>query len=73
MEIDSNLLQPEVHIGTTPQPVTVTTRILPFLVGNPCKPSFVTVAGWVVDLRYTISKDQTLKKENIIFPMLIKK
>ena len=40
------------YIGTTPQPVTVTTRILPFLVGNPYK-SFVTVTGWGVDLTYT--------------------
>ena len=30
--------------------VTVTTRIIPFLVGNPYKPSFVTVTGWGVDL-----------------------
>ena len=39
-----------IYIGTTPQPVTVTTRILPFLVGNPYKASFVTVTGWGVDL-----------------------
>ena len=25
----------------------------PFLVGNPCKPSFVTVTGWGVDQMYT--------------------
>ena len=31
-----------VYVGTTPHPVTVTTRIIPFLVGNPYKPSFVT-------------------------------
>ena len=31
----------------------MTTRILPFLVGNPYKPSFVTVTGWGVDLTYT--------------------
>ena len=30
----------------TPHPVTVTTRIIPFLEGNPYKPSFVTVTGW---------------------------
>ena len=41
-----------VSIGTTPHPVTVTTRMIPFLVGNPYKPSFVTVTGWGVDLRY---------------------
>ena len=34
-----------------PQPVTVTTRILPFFVGNPYKPLFVTgILGRVVDL-----------------------
>ena len=35
-----------VYLGTTPQPVTMTTRILPILVGNPYKCSFVTVTGW---------------------------
>ena len=30
------------YIGTTPHPVTVTTRIVPCLVGNHYKPSFVT-------------------------------
>ena len=30
-------------------PVTVTTRIVPFLVENPYRPSFVTVTGWGVD------------------------
>ena len=43
----------DVYIGTTPHPVTVTTRIIPFLVGNPYKPSFVTVTGWGVDRKYT--------------------
>ena len=37
------------YSGTTPHPVTVTTRIISFLVGNPYKPSFVTVTGWGVD------------------------
>ena len=32
-------------IGLSPLPVTVTIRIIPFLVGDPNKPSFVTVAG----------------------------
>ena len=36
-------------LGTTPHPVTVTTRIITFLIGNPYKPSFVTVTGWGVD------------------------
>ena len=41
-----------IYLGTTPHPVTVTTRIMQFLVGNPYKPSFVTVTGWGVDRRY---------------------
>jgi len=37
-------------LGTTPpHPVTVTTKNIPVLVGNPYKPSFVTVTGWGVD------------------------
>ena len=36
----------DLFFGTTPHPVTVNTRIIPFLVGNPYKPSFVTVPGW---------------------------
>ena len=36
-----------------PLPVTVTTRIITFLVGNPYKPSFATVTGWGVDLNDT--------------------
>ena len=43
---------PDVCLRSTPHPVTVTTRIIPFLVGNPYKPSFVTVTGWGVDPRY---------------------
>ena len=42
----------DVYIGTTPLPVTVTTRIVTFLIGNPYKPSFTTVTGWGVDLMY---------------------
>ena len=30
----------------------MTTRIITFLIGNPYKPSFVTVTGWGVDLIY---------------------
>ena len=37
---------------STPHPVTVTTRIITFLVGNPYKPSFATVTGWGVDPNY---------------------
>ena len=40
-----------IYIRSTPHPVTVTTRIITYLVGNPYKPSFatVTVTGWGVD------------------------
>ena len=41
------------YLGTTPHPLTVTTRIITFLVGNPYKPSFATVTGWGVDPRDT--------------------
>ena len=34
------------YLGLPPHPVTVTTRIITFLIGNPYKPSFVTVTGW---------------------------
>ena len=37
---------------STPHPVTVTTRIITFLVGNPYKPSFATVTGWGGDPTY---------------------
>ena len=37
----------------TAHPVTVTTRIITFLVGNPYKPSFAIVTGWGVDPKYT--------------------
>ena len=35
-----------VYIGSTPHPVTVTSRIITFLVGDPYRPSFPTVTGW---------------------------
>ncbi len=35
----------QLYIRSTPHPVTVTTRIITFLVGNPYKPSFATVTG----------------------------
>ena len=34
-----------IYIGLSPLPVTVTTRMIPYLVGNPYKPLFVTVTG----------------------------
>ena len=36
---------PSLALGYGPFPVTVTTRIIPFLVGNPYKPLFATVTG----------------------------
>ena len=35
----------DIHLGLSPCPVTVTTRIIIFLVGDPYKPSFATVTG----------------------------
>ena len=43
----------EIFLRSTPHPVTVTTRIISFLVGNPYKPSFATVTGWGVDPKYS--------------------
>ena len=42
------------YLRSTPHPVTVTTRIITFLVGNPYKPSFATVTGWGVVPRNTL-------------------
>ena len=41
-----------IYLRSTPHPVTVTTRIITFLVGNPYKPSFATVTGRGVDPIY---------------------
>ena len=43
-----------IYVRSTPHPVTVTTRIITFLVGNPYKPSFATVTGWGVDPIFTV-------------------
>ena len=51
-ELGESQLFDQIHVGSTPHPVTVTTRIITFLIGNPYKPSFETVTGWGVDLRY---------------------
>ena len=42
------------YTRSTPHPVTVTTRIITYLVGNPYKPSFATVTGWGVDPTSTL-------------------
>ena len=44
------------NLWYTPHAVAVTTRIVTFLVGNPYKPSFVTVTGRGVD-QYNIPMD----------------
>ena len=49
-----------------PPRMPVTTRIIPFLVGNPYKPSFVTVTGCGVDQRCIISNTIKLWFRNII-------
>ena len=41
-------------LRSTPLPVTVTTRIITFLVGDPYKPSFPTVTGRGPHPRYDI-------------------
>ena len=46
----------DIYLWSTPHPLTVTTRIITFLVGNPYKPSFATVTGWGVDPTFTINK-----------------
>ncbi len=43
------------YLGLSPHPVTVATRIITFLVGDPYKPSFPTVTGRGVDPTYTLS------------------
>ena len=49
-----------VYVRSTPHPVTVTTRIITFLVGNPYKPSFATVTGWGVDPTYMLVVTDTI-------------
>ena len=44
-EITVQWLGTGMEFGVSPFPVTVTTRIIPFLVGNPYKPSLATVTG----------------------------
>ena len=43
-----------IFFRSTPHPVTVTARIITYLVGNPYKPSFATVTGWGVDPKYIL-------------------
>ena len=70
-------------LGSTPHPVTVTTRIVTFLVGNPYKPSFVTVTGWGVDPKYSKSptagimlglcwRDYSPKRTNVSWKLMVR-
>ena len=51
-------ISPRVWFGPTPQPVTVTTRIIRFLVGNPFKPSFNDCYWWLF-VRFSAEADYT--------------
>ena len=45
-DFQGQLLQKSrIHLGLSPLPVRVTTRIIAFLVGNPYKPSFPLLLG----------------------------
>ena len=62
--------------GTTPPPrMPVTTRIISFLVGNPYKPSFVTVTGWGVHQRDMYSSgpisSRRLNRREREFPQMV--
>ena len=50
-----SILYYELYFGYGPLPVTVTTRIITFLVGNPFKPLFATVTGRGPHPNYTIT------------------
>ena len=56
MKMVGKSFKKHIYLRSTPHPVTVTTRIITFLVGNPYKPSFATVTGWGVDPIYTPPK-----------------
>ena len=46
--------QKRLYLGLSPCPVTVTDRIVIFLVGDPYKPSFATVTGRGDNPSYTV-------------------
>ncbi len=56
-----------VSVGCCPLPVTVTTRIITCLVGNPYKPSFATVTGWGVDPMYQFILNSFVRDRNLQF------
>ena len=52
-----------IYVGLSPLPVTVTTSIITFLVGDPYKPSFTTVTGRGDNPRYMgVSKNRVIPK-----------
>ena len=53
-----------IYVGCGPLTVTVTTRIVTFLVGNPYKPSLATVTGWGVDPSYICTNYRFLKTKS---------
>ena len=57
------------YFRSTPHPVTVTTRIITFLIGNPYKPSFATVSGWGVDPTHTNFQNVALRGGSVGVPL----
>ena len=57
-KLTTRKISPRVWFGPTPQPVTVTTRIIRFLVGNPFKPSFNDCYWWLF-VRFSAEADYT--------------
>ena len=63
----------QIYLRSTPHPVTVTTRIVTCLVGNPYKPSFATVTGWGEYPKYAIHRSYGIEplsteSDRIFFP-----
>ena len=56
-----------IYIGLSPLPVTVTTRIITFLVGDPYKPSFATVTGRGDNPTYIDTQNDDLQNVTPLF------
>ena len=52
-------------------PVSVTTRTIFFLVGNPCKPSFVALTGWQVDQTFIYPKCTKTEPANVFHSFMM--
>ena len=61
----------DVYLRSTPHPVTVTTRIITYLVGNPYKPSFATVTGWGVDPMYILLKTGKFQPAMLVYQRVV--